>query len=119
MKDFRNLTVWEKAHNLTLQIYKATAVFPKDEVYGLTSQLRRATSSIPTNIAEGCGRGSDPDFKRFLQFAFRSANEAEYLVLLARELQYLETSKANEISRSIEEVKKMLSALISKLKNKD
>ncbi len=119
MKDFRILTVWEKSHRLTLEIYKTTTVFPKDELYGLTSQLRRATSSIPTNIAEGCGRGSDPDFKRFLQIAFGSASETEYLLMLATDLNYLDSLKAKSLGNGIEEIKKMLSSLISKIKNKN
>ncbi|HEY9221961.1 MAG TPA: four helix bundle protein [Lutibacter sp.] len=70
MKDFRSLNVWEKGHTITLSIYKLTQSFPKEEMYGLTSQIRRASTSIPTNIAEGCGRGSDADFARFLQMSF-------------------------------------------------
>ncbi len=88
-KDFRNLKVWEKSHRLTLQMYKITRSFPKEELYGLTSQIRRASVSVPTNIAEGCGRGSDADFKRFLQIAFGSASEVEYLLLLSTDLQYV------------------------------
>lgn len=119
MKDFRNLKVWEKSHRLTLDVYKTTKTFPKDELYGLTSQVRRSTSSIPTNIAEGCGRGSDADFKRFLQYAFGSASETEYLLLLAADLNYIDAGKINTLHASIQEVKKMLSSLISKIKNKD
>ena len=85
MKDFRNLQVWEKAHKLTLSLYRATQSFPKEEVYGITSQLRRASSSIPTNIAEGCGRGSDAELGRFLQIAMGSASEVEYLALLVND----------------------------------
>lgn len=118
MKDFRNLKVWEKAHHLTMGVYKGTQSFPKDEMYGLTSQLRRASSSVPTNIAEGCGRGSDADFKRFLQIAFGSASETEYLLLLAKDLKYLESGKTEMFFKNIIEIKKMLSSLISKLKNK-
>ena len=77
MKDFRQLQVWEKSHQLALGVYKATQDFPKEELYGLTSQIRRASTSIPTNIAEGCGRGTDPEFARFLQIAMGSASETE------------------------------------------
>jgi four helix bundle protein len=77
MKDFRTLAVWEKAHHFTLAIYRLSKTFPKEELFGLTSQIRRAAASIPTNIAEGCGRSTDPDFARFLQIAFGSACEVE------------------------------------------
>jgi four helix bundle protein len=78
MKDFRTLTVWQKAHQLTLAVYKATRGFPKEEMYGLTSQVRRASSSIPANIAEGCGRDGDAELARFFQIAMGSASELEY-----------------------------------------
>jgi len=83
MKDFRELKVWEKAHQLTLEVYKATTIFPKDELYGLTSQIRRACASIPANIAEGCGRRGDAEFARFLGIAMGSASELDYHLLLA------------------------------------
>ena len=83
MKDFRQLKVWDKSHELALSIYRATKDFPKEELYGLTSQIRRASMSIPTNIAEGCGRNTDADFARFLQMAMGSASETEYHLLLA------------------------------------
>jgi four helix bundle protein len=75
MKDFRQLKVWEKAHQLAVAVYKETKGFPKEELYGLTSQIRRSSMSIPTNIAEGCGRNTDADFARFLQIAMGSASE--------------------------------------------
>lgn len=89
MKDFRKLQVWEKAHRLTLDVYRVTRNFPKAELYGPTSQMRRAASSIPTNIAEGCGRGSDGELARFSQIAMGSASELEYLLVLARDVEYL------------------------------
>jgi four helix bundle protein len=92
MKDFRNLNVWQKAHILAVVTYKTTADFPKSEIYGLTSQVRRACISIPANIAEGCGRNSDADFGRFLQIAFGSASELEYYFILAKELGFLDSS---------------------------
>lgn len=82
MKDFRNLKVWEKSHQLTVEIYKATEKFPKHEQYGLTSQLRRASVSVAANIAEGCGRKSDADFGRFLGIAMGSVSELEYLIFI-------------------------------------
>ncbi|MCX6170340.1 MAG: four helix bundle protein [Ignavibacteriales bacterium] len=118
MKDFRNLKVWELSHKVALSIYDITALFPKDEIYGLTSQIRRASVSIPTNISEGCGRYSDADFKRFLQIGFGSACELEYLLLLSNELKYVSKKDYDQIISEIIEVKKMLSGLIKKLKEK-
>ena len=91
MKDFRTLKVWEKAHALTLAIYKATEKFPKQEMYALTSQIQRAAVSIPTNIAEGCGKDSDAELKRYFVIAMGSASELEYLLLLAHDIGYLQT----------------------------
>ncbi len=117
MKDFRELKVWDKAHQLTLAVYQATAAFPKEELYGLTSQMRRSAASIPTNIAEGCGRGSDDDFRRFLQIAMGSASELEYHLLLARDLGYLVAADYEQLLASVIEVKRMLASLITKIKN--
>jgi four helix bundle protein len=89
MKDFKELKVWSKAHALTLFVYGVTRTFPKDEIYGLTSQLRRSAASIAANIAEGCGRRSDGELARFLQIARGSASETEYNLLLARDLRLL------------------------------
>ena len=119
MKDFRDLSVWEKSHLLTLKIYEITRDFPKYETYGLTSQLRRAAISIPTNIAEGCGRGSDSDFSRILQIAFGSASETEYLALLSHDLEYISENDYKILNDKIVEIKKMLSSLINKLKVKN
>ncbi|MBX3004994.1 MAG: four helix bundle protein [Anaerolineales bacterium] len=116
MKDFRKLQVWEKSHLFALHVYKATAQFPAAELYGLTSQLRRAAVSVPSNIAEGVGRGSDADMRRFLQIAFGSASEIEYQLLLAFELKFLNSEQHTLLNQDITEVKKMLSSLIRKLK---
>jgi len=118
VKDFRSLMVWEKGHRLTLFIYKQTHSFPKEELYGLTSQIRRASSSssIPINIAEGCGRGSDADFARFLQIAFGSASETEYLLVLCFELGYLTKEQYVEANLLVEEVKKMLAKLMATIR---
>ena len=116
MKDFRSLKVWEKSHFISLEIYRITKGFPKEEQFNLTSQLRRAITSIPTNLAEGCGRGSDKDFKRFVQIAMGSASEAEYLILLSKDLNYISEKEFNKLILEIQEIKKMLSSLISKLK---
>jgi four helix bundle protein len=81
MKDYRKFVVWQKSHELTLEIYQVVSDFPKDELYGLVSQMKRSASFIPTNIAEGCGRNTELDFRRFLVMAFGSANELEYQVI--------------------------------------
>ena len=86
MRDFHNLGIWKRGHQLTLDVYQATKSFPSEEMFGLTSKLRRAVSSIPTNIAEGCGRGSNKEFARFLQIAIGSTSEVEYELLLANSL---------------------------------
>ena len=116
MKDFRNLKVWEKGHALTLSVYQITAAFPRHEQYGLTSQLRRASSSIPTNIAEGCGRNSEKEFRRFLEIAMGSASETEYHLLLSRDLGYLNRDAFEGLTQATVEVKRMLSGLITRLK---
>ena len=86
MQDFRNLKVWEKAHSLTLDVYRVTKLLPREEIYGLTSQIRKASVSIGANIAEGACRNGDAEFARFLQMAAGSASEVEYHLLLARDL---------------------------------
>jgi four helix bundle protein len=95
-----------------------TDSLPIEEKYCLISQIRRASSSIPTNIAEGCGRGSDADFKRFLQFAFGSASEVEYLLLLCKDLNYINEELYENLNYKIEEIKMMLGSLIIKLRTK-
>jgi four helix bundle protein len=115
MQDFRDLKMWDKAHRLTLAVYRMTASFPREELYGLTSQLRRATSSIPANIAEGCGRNSGKDLRRSLEIALGSASEVEYHLLLARDLAFLEPETHNILNTQVCEIKRMLSACIDKL----
>jgi four helix bundle protein len=115
MRSFKDLKVWQKGHELTLSIYRATKSFPRDEMYGLTSQLRRAAASIPANIAEGCVRGSSPDFRRFLQVALGSASELEYHIFLAHELGYLEKSQHESLNGNATELKRMLTSFIQKL----
>ncbi len=116
MKDFRKLKVWERAHHMILKIYKVTEKFPREELYGLISQIRRAGVSIPTNIAEGAIRSSDADFARFLYIALGSTSELEYLILLSQDLKYIKSELYNELNNEINEIKKMLIALIQKLK---
>jgi len=115
MKNFRDLQVWERAHKLTLEAYKTTQGFPREELYGLTSQIRRSSASIGANIAEGCGRRGNGDFHRFLQNAMESASELEYHILLAHDLGFLPQPKFKDLNTNIVEVKRMLSALIRKV----
>ena len=116
MKDFKDLKVWERSHHLTLSVYKATAAFPREELYGLTSQIRRASASIPTNIAEGCGRNSDNELARFLAIAMGSASELEYLLLLSNDLNFLDKADSDGLGIAVIETKKMLASLIRKIK---
>jgi four helix bundle protein len=115
LRDFRALKVWEKAHHLTLATYKASATFPKDELYGLTSQIRRCCASIPANIAEGCGRAGRTELARFLQIAMGSASELEYHLLLARDLNLLGTSEYDRLTDDVIEEKRMLTMFIQRL----
>ncbi|MGH9430710.1 MAG: four helix bundle protein [Terriglobia bacterium] len=115
MKDFRDLKVWRKAHDLTVAVYLLTRGFPKDELYGLTSQIRRASASIGANIAEGCGRTGDGELGRFLQIAAGSASELEYHLLLSRDLQLITQTDYERLVANVVEVKRMLYALVKKL----
>ncbi len=108
MKDFKKIMVWQKAHALTLRVYQVTASFPKDELYGLTSQIRRASASMPANIAEGCGRDTQTELARFVHIASGSASELEYHLLLARDLGFIDTPTHSELDANINEIKKML-----------
>ncbi|HLL77511.1 MAG TPA: four helix bundle protein [Pyrinomonadaceae bacterium] len=116
MKDFKSLTAWSKAHELTLRVYGVTKSFPRDEAFGLTSQLRRACASIPANIAEGCGRTGDAELARFLIIAAGSASEVEYHLLLARDLRYLSDPDYGMLNGEVNELKRMLTAFIQRLK---
>ncbi len=116
MRDFRTLKVWERSHSLTLEIYKAAESLPKHEIYGLTSQIQRAAVSIPTNIAEGCGKDSDPELKRYFLIAMGSSSELEYLLLLAHDLGYLSDDTYKNLHEELVEIRKMLNAFIQRLK---
>ena len=115
MKDFRKLQVWEKAHPLALTLYPVTASFPRDETYGLASQIRRAASSIPSNIAEGCGRDGDAELSRFCTIARGSASELEYQLLLARDLKLIQPHDYEQLAQRTTEIKRMLTVLVQKL----
>ena len=108
MRDFSKLFIWQKSHRLVMSIYDITNKFPKSEMFGLTSQIRRASSSIPINISEGCGRGSNKDFARFLQIAIGSACEVEYELLLAKELKYIEDQEYHNLSKEVVAIRKMI-----------
>src|SRR5271169_6269503 len=115
MKDFRKLQVWEKAHQWALTLYHVTASFPRDETYGLSSQMRRAAASIPSNIAEGCGRDGDAELARFCIIARGSASELEYELLLARDLKLLQPGDYEALSQQTVDIKRMLTVLVQKL----
>jgi four helix bundle protein len=117
MKDFTKLSVWQKAHQMTLKVYAATRGFPREELYGLISQLRRSCASIPANIAEGCGRSGDQEFARFAQIAAGSASELQYHLLLSRDLGFLNDRCYLPLQANVIEIKRMLAALIRKLKS--
>ena len=108
MRDFRKIQVWERAHHFTLKIYKITSPFPKDELYGLTSQMRRSAASIPANIAEGCGRDTQAELARFVHIAGGSASELEYHLILAHDLGYINDELYPKLNSEINEIKRML-----------
>lgn len=116
MRDFRSLVVWEKSHKLTLSVYQATQLFPKEELYGLTSQMRRSAAAIPTNIAEGCGKDTELELARYMQISMGSASELEYQLLLARDLNYLDEPAYKSLNQSVVEIKKMLAPFIKRLR---
>jgi four helix bundle protein len=116
MQDYRKLRVWQKAHALTLKTYAVTPYLKAPEAWPVRDQLLRASISVPSNIAEGTGRGSDPDFRRFLRHSLGSLNEVEYDLLLARDLGFLPADEHSGLSVLVEEVRKMLSGLMARLK---
>ncbi len=115
MRDFQQLTIWQKSHSLTIEIYSVTKLFPKEELYGLTSQMRRSASSVPTNIAEGCGRNSIPELRHFLLIAAGSSSELHYQLILSRDLSYISDTIFKELSDEIIQIKKMIYSYAEKL----
>jgi four helix bundle protein len=115
LKDFKELKAWNKAHEVTLELYRQTRQFPREELYGLTSQIRRAASSMGANIAEGSGRRSDGEMSRFLHIARGSAVELEYHLLLARDLELLPVSSFTVLARQVDEIQRMLTSLIQRV----
>ena len=119
MQDYRRLTVWEKSHQLALSTYRETDQFPNSERYGLMSQMRRSSVSIPSNIAEGCGRDSQAELIRYLGIAMGSAAELEYQMLLSKDLSDLEPSSFETLIAEVDEVKRMLWGLLQNLQLED
>jgi four helix bundle protein len=116
MKDFKKLVVWQKAHELVLLVYRLTKKFPKEERFNLIDQMRRAATSIATNIAEGCGKYSQKDFVAYLQVSQGSSQEIEYLTILSKDLEYIATEEYNDLNDRVNEVKAMLIGLIQKVR---
>ncbi len=116
MQSYRNLDVWKLAHELTLRLYRDTATFSKQEAYGLTSQIRRAASSIGANVTEGCGRGTDGELRQSLQYAMGSATELDYHLLLAHDLGFLDDDTYGPRLDDVTRIQKMLSSFIVKLR---
>jgi four helix bundle protein len=116
MQNFKDLLIWQEAHQLTLKIYESSKTFPKEETFGITSQLRRAAVSIPCNIAEGCGRYTSKDFANFLQIALGSTNETDYMTLLAKDLKYLSEDQYLDVQERLNKVRAMNINLIDKVR---
>ena len=116
MRDFKKYDVWELSHNLVLKVYNTTANFPTSEKYQLVSQMQRAAYSIPSNFSEGCGRGSDKNFNRFVQISLGSAHELEYFFILARDLSFIDQASYESLDHQVNEIKKKLYNLSRKLK---
>ena len=114
LRDFKKLDIWHEAHQLALKVYKETRIFPKEEIYGLTSQLRRAVVSIPNNIAEGCGRKSKKELYNFLNISMGSSSEVEYLLLLAHDLNYLQ-NEYFELNKLLVKMRKMLNTFMQQI----
>jgi four helix bundle protein len=116
MRNYRDLKVWHRAHEVTLDLYRTTRSFPQSELYGLTTQIRRAAASIGANLAEGCGRHTDPEMGRFLQIAMGSASELDYHLLLAKDLGLLKPADYERLSANLEEVRRMLTSLTKRVR---
>jgi four helix bundle protein len=115
-KDFRKLKVWQRSHQLVLDLYRITILFPRTESYELTTQIRRAGVSIPSNIAEGCGRSSDTELARFCDIAGGSASELEYQLLLTRDLKLMQSDDYEQLVQQTTEIKRMLTVFVRRLR---
>jgi four helix bundle protein len=113
MRNYRDLQVWNKAHNLTLELYRLSREFPREEIYGVTSQLRRAAVSIGANLAEGCGRRTSSELARFVRIAMGSASELDYHLLLSRDLGLMNGDDFTHTASELTEVRKMLTSFLS------
>src|SRR5687768_9362403 len=111
MGDFTKLAVWQKAHELALRVYRETSSWPRNELYGLTSQARRAAVAIPANLAEGCGKNSDSELARYARDSLGSASELAYYTILAHDLEYMTQANRDEVQASTSEVRRMLASL--------
>ena len=116
MRDFKKYDIWKLSHLFTLKIYDITKSYPNEEIYGIISQIRRASSSIPTNISEGCGRDSDAEFNRFLTIALGSASEVEYLIILSKDLNYIDENSFISLNEEINLIKRKIYSLKQKIK---
>ena len=115
-KDFRQLKVWQKSHQLAINLYRITASFPRNESYGLTAQIRRAGVSIPSTIAEGCRRSGDTELARFCDIARGSASELEYQLLLASDLKLIQPEDYEQLVQQTTDIKRMLTVFVRKLR---
>ena len=115
MRDFKKYDVWNLSHLLVIEIYKEVSHFPENEKYGIVSQIKRAAYSIPSNFSEGCGRGSDADFNRFIQIALGSAHEVEYFIILAQDLKYIAKQTSEKLQADVNIIKMKLYNLSLKL----
>jgi four helix bundle protein len=116
MRDFKELKVWQKAHRFVLDVYQQSRSFPPDERFVLVVHLRKSAISVPSNIAEGCGRESERELAQFLSIAAGSASETEYQLLLARDLGYLPPEAHRQLDDQVNEVKRMLNSFLQKLR---
>ena len=117
MRDYRQYQVWQRSHQFTLSMYRVTEAFPATERYALATQIRRASFSVPMNIAEGCGKHSDSDFARYLDIAAGSASELDYQLLLSHDLGFIDGSGYEQLSSELLEIRKMLTSLINTVRN--
>jgi len=118
MRNYEDLEVWQKSHALTVRIYRTTESFPRSELFGLTSQIRRSAGSIGANLAEGCGRWGDPELARFVQIAMGSASELQNHLRLAKDLGFLASSEYSSVIKPLQSVRQMLTAFLQTLRGK-
>lgn len=117
MRNFQELIIWQRSHQITLKIYTVTQLFPNHELYGLSSQMRRSAASIPTNIAEGSGKNSDAEFKRYLTISAGSCSELHYQLILAKDLKYIPENIFKELEEEIITIRKMIYSFCEKIKS--